>query len=128
MNRLQLNSEGFGDEILDRFEIVIFTPIINRWKTNNEDSALSRVESMVGKIDFEFIDYEKDFRMVIKDSEDYQYLMNRYKDEINFVKTHKKTIFFTFVITFLQRLALFSIIGKSPPTLFLIIYISTINV
>lgn len=78
MNRLQLNSEGFGDEILDRFEIVIFTPIINRWKTNNEDSALSRVESMVGKIDFEFIDYEKDFRMVIKDSEDYQKLLKKY--------------------------------------------------
>ncbi len=79
MNRLQLNSEGFGDEILDRFEIVIFTPIINRWKTNNEDSALSRVESMVGKIDFEFIDYEQDFRMVIKDSEDYQKLLNKYR-------------------------------------------------
>lgn len=78
MNRLQLNSEGFGDEILDRFEIVIFTPIINRWKTNNEDSALSRVESMVGKIDFEFIDYEQDFRMVIKDSEDYQKLLKKY--------------------------------------------------
>ena len=78
MNRLQLNSEGFGDEILDRFEIVVFTPIINRWQTNNEDSALSRVESMVGKIDFEFIDYEQDFRMVIKDSEDYQKLLKKY--------------------------------------------------
>lgn len=78
MNRLQLNSEGFGDEILDRFEIVIFTPIINRWQTNNEDSALSRIESMVGKIDFEFIDYEKDLRMVIKDSEDYQKLLKKY--------------------------------------------------
>lgn len=37
-------------------------------------------------------------------------VMDRYKDEIEFVKTHKGTIFFTFVITFIQRLALFSII------------------
>jgi hypothetical protein len=79
MKRLQLNSEGFGDEILDRFEIVIYTPIINRWNTNNQDAALHKIESMVGKIAFEFIDYEQDYRKVIKDSEDYQELLKRYR-------------------------------------------------
>ena len=37
-------------------------------------------------------------------------VMERYKAEIEFIKTHKLLVFYTFVITFLQRLALFSII------------------
>lgn len=78
MKRLQLNSEGFGDEILDRFEIVIYTPIINRWNTNNLDSALHKTESMVGKIKFEFIDYEREYKKVINDLEDYQELLKEY--------------------------------------------------
>ena len=37
-------------------------------------------------------------------------VMNRYREEIEFIKTHKKTVFLTFIITFIQRLLLFSII------------------
>ena len=37
-------------------------------------------------------------------------VMERYKDEIHFIKNHKMLVFITFVITFIQRLALFSII------------------
>ncbi len=37
-------------------------------------------------------------------------VMNRYRDEIRFIKSHKLLVFYTFVITFIQRLALFSII------------------
>ena len=36
--------------------------------------------------------------------------MERYKAEIDFIKNHKLLVFITFIITFLQRLALFSII------------------
>lgn len=37
-------------------------------------------------------------------------VMNRYREEIEFINTHKKTVFLTFIITFIQRLLLFSII------------------
>ena len=37
-------------------------------------------------------------------------VIDRYKDEIHFIKNHKILVFITFIITFLQRLALFSII------------------
>lgn len=80
MKRLQLNSEGFGsDELLNRFEIVIFTPIINRWFTDNEDSALTKIKSMVGNISFEFIDYELDYSKTINDLKDYQELIKKYR-------------------------------------------------
>lgn len=42
--------------------------------------------------------------------EDNSEVMDRYKDEIDFIKNHKLLVFYTFVITFIQRLALFSII------------------
>lgn len=35
---------------------------------------------------------------------------SKYKDEIKFIKSHKKTVFFSFIITFIQRIILFSII------------------
>lgn len=79
MKRLQLNSEGFEDEILDRFEIVIYTPIINRWNTNNLDAALFKIESMVEKIPFEFIDYEMNYKKLVKDLKDYQELLKNYE-------------------------------------------------
>ena len=37
-------------------------------------------------------------------------VMERYKSEIEFIKTHKLLVLYTFIITFIQRLALFSII------------------
>ena len=37
-------------------------------------------------------------------------VIERYKDEIEYVKSHKRTVFFTFLITFIQRLLMFSII------------------
>ena len=62
-----------------RFVITIFTQITNNFRTNNKDAALHKIESMVGKIAFEFIDYEQEYRKVIKDSEDYQELLKRYR-------------------------------------------------
>lgn len=43
-------------------------------------------------------------------NENNEKVMERYKAEIEFIKTHKFLVFYTFIITFLQRLALFSII------------------
>ena len=37
-------------------------------------------------------------------------VMTKYNDEIEYIKTHTKTVFVTFIITFVQRLLLFSII------------------
>lgn len=37
-------------------------------------------------------------------------IMDLYNDEISFIKSHFKMVFFTFFITFIQRIALFSII------------------
>lgn len=37
-------------------------------------------------------------------------VLKKYKDEIIFVKTHKRVVLYTFLITFIQRLVLFSII------------------
>ena len=36
--------------------------------------------------------------------------MERYREEVEFIKTHVPTVIFTFIITFIQRLCLFSII------------------
>ena len=57
-----------------------------------------------------FLKKFKIFKNKFKDDENESEVMNRYKDEIHFIKTHKILVFFTFIITFLQRLALFSII------------------
>lgn len=37
-------------------------------------------------------------------------VIEKYKDEIDYVKSHKKIVFFTFIITFIQRLLMFSVI------------------
>lgn len=47
----------------------------------------------------------KVFRKRMKDD-----VIDRYKDEISFIKSHKMLVIFTFIITVIQRLALFSII------------------
>lgn len=44
------------------------------------------------------------------DKEDVDKVLKKYKDEVIFVKTHRMIVFYTFLITFIQRLALFSII------------------
>ena len=38
------------------------------------------------------------------------FISERYKDEINFIYSHKAEVFFGFVITFIQRVLLFSIV------------------
>ena len=58
---------------------------------------------------YKFLKKLKIFDKVIKDIEPTK-VIARYTDEITFIKTHKKNVFVTFFITFIQRLLLFSII------------------
>lgn len=44
------------------------------------------------------------------DKKEIDAVLKKYKDEIVFVKTHKMVVFITFLITFIQRIVLFSII------------------
>ena len=44
------------------------------------------------------------------DKKEIDCVLKKYKDEIIFVKTHKMVVFITFLITFIQRVVLFSII------------------
>ena len=81
--------------------LIIVLGILLIFKTNLIEAIYIRL--------IDFLKKFKIFNSKLKNFDSSE-VMNRYKDEINFVKTHKKTIFFTFVITFLQRLALFSII------------------
>lgn len=67
------------EEETNRFEIIIYTLIINRWKTNNQDAALFKIESMVGKIPFMFIDYELNYKKKVNNLKDYQELLNKYE-------------------------------------------------
>ena len=67
------------EEEINRFEIVIYTPIINKWKTNNQDAALHKIESMVGKMPFMFIDYELNYKKKVNNLKDYQELLNKYE-------------------------------------------------
>ena len=66
-----------------RFAIVVYANIINRWRTDNLDSALHKIKSMVGKITFEFIDNKKNLCLTINDYEDYQTLLEIYRGEQN---------------------------------------------
>lgn len=66
-----------------RFEIIIYANTSNRWKTNNQDSALHKIESMVGRIKFEFKDNEKKLCLTINDYDDYQTLLEIYRGEQN---------------------------------------------
>lgn len=44
-----------------------------------------------------------------KEKKDIDKVLKKYKDEIIFVKTHKRVVLVTFLITFIQRISLFSI-------------------
>ena len=70
---------------------------------------ISFIELIYNKLVSLFIKF-KILRNKFNDKEKNDEVINRYKDEINYIKNHKKLVFFTFVITFIQRLALFSII------------------
>jgi uncharacterized protein (TIRG00374 family) len=37
-------------------------------------------------------------------------VMQKYEEEIDYIKTHKKNVFIAFIITFIQRMSMFSII------------------
>lgn len=67
------------EEETNRFEIIIYTLITNRWKTNNQDAALYKIESMVGKMPFMFIDYELNYKKKVNNLKDYQELLNKYE-------------------------------------------------
>lgn len=60
------------------FEITILSNIINRWKTNNQDAALNKIESMVGKIKFIFHDKKRNLKLLISNYDDYQTLIEQY--------------------------------------------------
>ena len=53
----------------------------------------------------------KHFRILRKklENKSIDNIMMKYNDELKFVKNNKKTIFITFIVTFLQRLSMFSI-------------------
>ena len=67
----------------ERFEISIYANIINHLRTNSRDSALSKIESMVGKIQLKFKDYETGYEIVINDYDDYQTLLENYEVKDN---------------------------------------------
>ena len=66
------------------------------------------VKSMFIKL----VDFFKKFKIFKKRMEKYNIdeVMDRYREEVEFIKTHTATVIFTFIITFIQRLCLFSII------------------
>jgi len=41
---------------------------------------------------------------------DINHVMQKYEEEIDYIKTHKKNVFIAFIITFIQRISMFSII------------------
>ena len=67
---------------------------------------------LIKSIFIRFVSFFKKFKIFKKrlNKVDTDEVMERYKDEIDFVKSHKKTVLFTFIITFIQRLLMFSII------------------
>ena len=67
----------------ERFEISIYANIINHLRTNSRDSALSKIVSMVGKIQLKFKDYETGYEIVINDYDDYQTLLENYEVKDN---------------------------------------------
>lgn len=69
---------------------------------------INLVENIYNKL-ISFLKRFKIFRGKFKNTDTAE-VMNRYREEIEFIKTHKKTVFLTFIITFIQRLLLFSII------------------
>ena len=70
---------------------------------------ISFVEYIYNKL-FSFFRRFKLLRNKLGDRYESTEVINRYKDEIEFVKNNKLLVFITFIITFIQRLVLFSII------------------
>ena len=66
------------------------------------------VKSMFIKL----VDFFKKFKIFKKRMEKYDIdeVMDRYREEVEFIKTHVPTVIFTFIITLVQRLCLFSLI------------------
>lgn len=69
---------------------------------------INLVEYLYNKL-FNFLRKFKIFKNKFQNDNN-EKVMERYKTEIDFIKTHKFLVFYTFIITFIQRLALFSII------------------
>lgn len=67
---------------------------------------------LVKKLFIKLIDFLKKFKILKKKIKKYniEEVMERYREEVEFIKTHVPTVIFTFIITFIQRLCLFSII------------------
>jgi len=67
---------------------------------------------LIKKIFIKLVNFLKKFRMFKKKISKYniEEVMDRYREEVEFIKTHGVTVIFTFIITFIQRLCLFSII------------------
>lgn len=66
-----------------RFKIIIYTPrYYNSVQTDNLDSALSKIESMIGKIDIKFEDKELKTTTILKNENDYNKLLNEYQKEV----------------------------------------------
>lgn len=67
----------------ERFKITIYTlRYINSFKTDNLNSALSKIESMIGKINIKFEDKELKTTTILKNENDYNKLLNEYQKEV----------------------------------------------
>lgn len=67
----------------ERFKITIYTlRYINSFKTDNLNSALSKIESMIGKINIKFEDKELKTTTILKNENDYNKLLNKYQKEV----------------------------------------------
>ncbi len=68
--------------------------------------------SFIKSVFIKFVSFFKKFKIFKHrlNKVDTTEVIEKYKDEIDFVKSHKKTVIFTFIITFIQRLLMFSVI------------------
>ena len=81
--------------------IIVLLGVLLLFKTSLVEFLYNKLAAFLKKF--------KIFKSKFKDDSNKE-VMERYKDEIHFIKNHKMLVFVTFVITFFQRLALFSII------------------
>ena len=67
---------------------------------------------LVKRIFIKLVEFLKKFKLFRKKISKYniEEVMERYKEEVVFIKTHVFTVFLTFIVTLIQRLCLFSII------------------
>lgn len=67
---------------------------------------------LVKKAFIKIVEFGKKFKILRKKISKYniEEVMDRYREEVEFIKTHGLTVIFTFIITLIQRLCLFSII------------------